>query len=204
MKLTIKILDWLVYFVLIGGIAYLADANKNLNQENKSLQTNVKTLIQGAEQYKVNDSLQAATIANLELSISEYRRYKAEDKKLLESLKTDNKRLKGIISTQTESFYEQTTLLRDSVRMLLTPDSVEVPVKIKVASFSDTWHSLNINIQGDSLNYRLSTTESLLITNHIVPKRFLFFKFGCKEVRTEVVSKNPYVNDIQVESITIR
>lgn len=204
MKLTIKILDWLVYFVLIGGIAYLADANKNLNQENKSLQTNVKTLIQGTEQYKVNDSLQAATIANLEFSISEYKRYKAEDKKLLESLKIDNKRLKGIISTQTESFYEQTTLLRDSVRMLLTTDSIEVPVKIKVASFADTWHSLNINIQGDSLHYKLSTKESLLITNHIVPKRFLFFKFGCKEVRTEVVSKNPYVKDIQVESITIR
>lgn len=204
MKLTIKILDWLVYFVLIGGIAYLADANRNLQQENRSLHTNVKTLIQGAEQYKVNDSLQAATIANLELSISEYRKYKAEDKKLLESLKIDNKRLKGIISTQTESFYEQTTLLRDSVKMLLTSDNVEVPLKIKIASFSDTWHSLNINIQGDSLNYKLSTTESLLITNHIVPKRFLFFKFGCKEVRTEVVSKNPYVKDIQVESITIR
>ena len=88
--------------------------------------------------------------------------------------------------------------------MLLTPDSTEIPVKMKVASFADTWHSLNIKIQGDSLNYQLRTKESLLITNHVVPKRFLFFKFGCREVRTEVVSKNPYVGDIQVESITIR
>ena len=189
---------------IIGYVITISIECIKLREENISLQTNVNTLIEGAEQYKVNDSLKAATIANLELSISEYRRYKAEDKKLLESLKIDNKRLKGIISTQTESFYKQTTLLRDSVKMLLTPDSIEVPVKIKVASFSDTWHSLNINIQGDSLNYRLRTKESLLITNHVVPKRFLFFKFGCREVRTEVVSKNPYVGDIQVESITIR
>lgn len=189
---------------IIGYVITISIECIKLREENISLQTNVNTLIEGAEQYKVNDSLKAATIANLELSISEYRRYKAEDKKLLESLKIDNKRLKGIISTQTESFYKQTTLLRDSVKMLLTPDSIEVPVNIKVASFSDTWHSLNIKIQGDSLNYRLRTKESLLITNHVVPKRFLFFKFGCREVRTEVVSKNPYVEDIQVESITIK
>ena len=199
-----KTLDYIITGALCIWIAFLFFENSILKKENKVLQTNVTTLLTGAEQYKVNDSLNAATIANLELSISEYRRYKAEDKKLLESLKIDNKRLKGIINTQTESFYEQTTLLRDSVKMLLSPDSVEVPVNIKTAQFADQWHSLNVTIQGDSLNYKLRTKESLLITNHVVPKRFLFFKFGCREVRTEVVSKNPYVGDIQVESITIR
>ena len=199
-----KILDYIITGALCIWIAFLFFENSILKKENKVLQTNVTTLLTGAEQYKVNDSLNAATIANLELSISEYRRYKAEDKKLLESLKIDNNRLKGIIKTQTESFYEQTTLLRDSVKMLLSPDSVEVPVNIKTAQFADQWHSLNVTIQGDSLNYKLRTKESLLITNHVVPKRFLFFKFGCREVRTEVVSKNPYVGDIQVESITIR
>lgn len=199
-----KALDYIITGALCIWVAFLFFANAKLKSENEILQTNVGTLLTGAEQYKVKDSLQVATIANLELSISEYRRYKAEDKKLLESLKIDNKRLKGIIKTQTESFYEQTTLLRDSVKMLLSPDSVEVPVNIKTARFADQWHSLNVTIQGDSLIYKLRTKESLLITNHVVPKRFLFFKYGCREVRTEVVSKNPYVGDIQVESITIR
>lgn len=199
-----KALDYIITGALCIWVAFMFFANEKLKSENEILQTNVGTLLTGAEQYKVKDSLQVATIANLELSISEYRRYKAEDKKLLESLKIDNKRLKGIINTQTESFYQQTTLLRDSVRMLLSPDSVEIPVNIKTARFADQWHSLNVTIQGDSLNYKLKTKESLLITNHVVPKRFLFFKFGCREVRTEVVSKNPYVGDIQVESITIR
>lgn len=199
-----KALDYIITTALCIWVAFLFFANAKLKSENEILQTNVGTLLTGAEQYKVKDSLQVATIANLELSISEYKRYNAEDKKLLESLKIDNNRLKGIIKTQTESFYEQTTLLRDSVKMLLSPDSVEVPVNIKTARFADQWHSLNVTIQGDSLNYKLKTKESLLITNHVVPKRFLFFKFGCREVRTEVVSKNPYVGDIQVESITIR
>lgn len=199
-----KALDYIITGALCIWVAFLFFSNEKLKSENEILQTNVGTLLTGAEQYKIKDSLQVATIANLELSISEYRRYKAEDKKLLESLKIDNNRLKGIIKTQTESFYEQTTLLRDSVKMLLSPDSVEIPVKIKTAQFADQWHSLNVTIKDDSLNYQLRTKESLLITNHVVPKRFLFFKFGCREVRTEVVSKNPYVGDIQVESITIR
>lgn len=199
-----KALDFILTGVLCVWIAFLYFANERLKNENEILQTNVSTLIEGAEQYTTKDSLQVATIANLELSISEYRRYKAEDKKLIESLKIDNKRLKGVINTQTEAYYQQTTLLRDSVKMLLSPDNIEIPVSIKTASFADQWHSLNVTIQGDSLNYKLKTKESLLVTNHIVPKRFLFFKYGCREVRTEVVSRNPYVKDIQVESITIR
>ena len=199
-----KALDYIITSALCLWIAFLYFANERLKQKNETLQTNVSILMEGAEQYTTKDSLQVATIANLELSISEYRRYKAEDKKLIESLKIDNKRLKGVINTQTEAYYQQTTLLRDSVNMLLSPDSVEIPVSIKTASFADQWHSLNVTIQGDSLNYKLKTIESLLVTNHIVPKRFLFFKYGCREVRTEVVSRNPYVKDVQVESITIR
>lgn len=198
-----KILDWFITVALIAGIAFMFDANRNLKKENNVLQTNVNTLMKGTEQYKVKDSLQAATVADLELSLSQYKKYKQEDERLLESLKIDNKRLKGIINTQTESFYEQTTMLRDSVKMLLSPDSLPIAVNIKTASYSDQWHTLNLSIDGDNVNYKLRTKESLIITNHIVPKRFLFFKFGCKEIRTDVVSKNPYVKDIQVESIII-
>ena len=78
-----KILDYIITGALCIWIAFLFFENSILKKENKVLQTNVTTLLTGAEQYKVNDSLNAATIANLELSISEYRRYKAEDKKLL-------------------------------------------------------------------------------------------------------------------------
>lgn len=200
----IKKLDWIVTAILVALIIYFGLSNKKIESENKVLKTNVSTLIEGVEQYTVKDSLQAATIADLELSLSQYKKYREEDEKLIQSLKIDNKRLKGVISTQTESYYQHTALLRDSVKMLLTGDSVPTPIHIKTASYSDKWHSLNVTIEGDSLDYILKTKESLLITNHIVPKRFLFIKYGCKEVRTDVVSKSPYAEDINVESITIR
>lgn len=200
----IKKLDWIVTAILVALIIYFGLSSKKIESENKVLKTNVSTLMEGVEQYTVKDSLQVATIADLELSLSQYKKYREEDEKLIQSLKIDNKRLKGVISTQTESYYQHTALLRDSVKLLLTGDSVPTPIHIKTASYSDKWHSLNVTIEGDSLDYILKTKESLLITNHIVPKRFLFIKYGCKEVRTDVVSKSPYAEDINVESITIR
>lgn len=200
----IKKLDWIVTAILVALIIYFGLSNKKIESENKVLKTNVSTLIEGVEQYTVKDSLQAATIANLELSLSQYKKYREDDERLIKSLKIENKRLKGVISAQTESYYQHTALLRDSVKMLLTPDSIPTPIRIKTATYSDQWHSLNVTIEADSLDYILKTKESLLITNHIVPKRFLFIKYGCKEVRTDVVSKSPYTEDINIESITIR
>lgn len=200
----IKKIEYIVTAILLALIIILGISNKKNASENKVLKSNVSTLIEGVEQYTIQDSLQVATIADLELTLSQYKKYKEEDEKLIQSLKIDNKRLKGVISTQTESYYQHTALLRDSVKMLLTGDSVPIPIHVKTASYSDRWHSLNVTIEGDSLDYILKTKESLLITNHIVPKRFLFIKYGCKEVRTDVVSKSPYAEDINVESITIR
>ena len=195
-----------ILIILITIIIALSARLKKVKADRDVQRKNVETLFTSVESYKVQDSLQAATIGDLQLTLKQYKQFRAEDAQLISSLKVDNKRLQGVVTTQTESYYQHTAALRDSVKMLITkvPDSIKVPIIVKTANFSDAWHSLNIVIDGDSLNYRLRTKESLIITNHVVPKRFLWFKFGCKEVRTDVVSKNPYVESISLESITIK
>lgn len=194
--------------VLIALIIGLSSRLKKVSEDRDVQKQNVTTLFNSVGNYKVQDSLQAATIGNLQLTLDQFKQYRAEDAKLINDLRVDNNRLKGIVTTNSESYYQHTTILRDSITSLIAkgPDSVKimVPVVVKTTNFSDSWHTLNIIITGDSLSYKLRTRESLLITNHIVPKRFLFFKWGCKEVRTDVVSKNPYVDKLSVESITIR
>ena len=192
--------------VSIAAIGILSNSLKVVTEERDIQRKNVETLFTDVENYEVRDSLKAATIADLQLTLSQYKRFREEDAELISDLKVDNKRLQGVVTTQTESYYQHTAILRDSVKMLITrkPDSINIPIIVKTANFADEWHRLNIVIDGDSLNYRLRTKESLIITNHIVPKKFLWFKFGCKEVRTDVVSKNPYVENIDVESITIK
>lgn len=195
-----------VLVILIAVIIALSTRLKNVTADRNVQRKNVETLFTSVENYKVQDSLQAATIGDLQLTLSQYKQFRAEDAELISNLKVDNKRLQGVVTTQTESYYQHTAILRDSVKMLITrkTDSIKIPIIVKTANFADEWHRLNIVIDGDSLNYRLRTKESLIITNHVVPKKFLWFKFGCKEVRTDVVSKNPYVENIDVESITIK
>lgn len=195
-----------ILIILITIIIALSARLKKVKADRDVQRKNVETLFTSVESYKVQDSLQAATIGDLQLTLKQYKQFRAEDAQLISNLKLDNKRLQGVVTTQTESYYQHTAALRDSVKMLITkvPDSIKVPIIVKTANFADAWHSLNIVIDGDSLNYRLRTKESLIITNHVVPKKFLWFKFGCKEVRTDVVSKNPYVESISLESITIK
>lgn len=195
-----------ILIILIAIIVALSARLKNVKADRDVQRKNVETLFTSVESYKVQDSLQAATIGDLRLTLKQYKQFRAEDAQLISSLKVDNKRLQGVVTTQTESYYQHTAILRDSVKMLITrkTDSIKIPIIVKTANFADAWHSLNIVIDGDSLNYRLRTKESLIITNHVVPKKFLWFKFGCKEVRTDVVSKNPYVESISLESITIK
>lgn len=195
-----------ILIILIAIIVALSARLKKVTADRNVQRKNVETLFTSVESYKVQDSLQAATIGDLQLTLKQYKQFRAEDAQLISNLKVDNKRLQGVVTTQTESYYQHAAALRDSVKMLITkvPDSIKVPIIVKTANFADAWHSLNIVIDGDSLNYRLRTKESLIITNHVVPKKFLWFKFGCKEVRTDVVSKNPYVESISLESITIK
>lgn len=195
-----------VLIILIAVIAALFTRLKKVTADRDVQRKNVETLFISVENYKVQDSLKAATIGDLQLTLKQYQQFRAEDAQLISNLKVDNKRLKEVVTTQTESYYQHTAELRDSVKMLETaiPDSIKIPIIVKTANFSDAWHSLNIVIDGDSLNYKLRTKESLIITNHVVPKKFLWFKWGCKEVRTDVVSRNPYVENIYLESITIK
>ena len=202
----IYIIAGTVFIVLIVVIGILISRLKTVSNDRDVQRKNVENLFESVGNYKVQDSLQAATIGDLQLTLKQYKQFRAEDAELISQLKVDNKRLQGVVTTQTESYYNHTAILRDSVRMLVTrqPDSIKIPRLVKTANYSDEWHTLNITIDGDSLNYRLRTRESLIITNHIVPKKFLWFKFGCKEVRTDVVSKNPYIENISLESITIK
>lgn len=191
-----------VIVALVAIVVALSLRLRDAISERDVQRKNVDILMTNADNYRVNDSLRAATIGDLQLTLSQYKQYRQDDAEIIGKLRLDNKRLQAVISTQTESYYQHTVILRDSMKLLESKFNAD-PVTIKTAHYSDNWHRLSIVIDGDSVNYNLTTNESLLITNHIVPKRFLWFKFGCKDVRTDVVSRNPYVKKLYIESVKI-
>lgn len=194
-----------VVIVLIAVIIYMYNRLNDVKSERDIQAKNVETLLAENESYRVNDSLMASTVSVLKLSIEQYRKYRSEDYSTIEKLKVDKKRLEGVVTAQMESYARDTAILRDSIISILGKDSLIYNKEVKTASFSNPWHDLDVIIDKDTLSYELRNRERILITNHVVPKRFLGFlwKYGVKEIRTEAVSMNPYTKKMDIESIII-
>lgn len=194
-----------VVIVLIAVIIYMYNRLNDVKSERDIQARNVETLLAENESYRVNDSLMASTVSVLKLSIDQYRKYRSEDYSTIEKLKVDKKRLEGVVTAQMESYARDTAILRDSIISILGKDSLIYNKEVKTASFSNPWHDLDVIIDKDTLSYELRNRERILITNHVVPKRFLGFlwKYGVKEIRTEAVSMSPYTKKMDIESIII-
>lgn len=66
------------------------------------------------------------------------------------------------------------------------------PPDVSQVSWSDPWITLRGDIEGDSMLVHIESRDTLQMVVHRVPKKFLFFRYGTKGVRMEVVSQNPH------------
>lgn len=66
------------------------------------------------------------------------------------------------------------------------------PPDVSQVSWSDPWITLRGDIEGDSMQMHIESRDTLQMIVHRVPKKFLFFRYGTKGVRMEVVSQNPH------------
>lgn len=63
---------------------------------------------------------------------------------------------------------------------------------LQYVTWSDPWVRLDGFIRADTLHAKIESHDTLQVIVHRVPKRFLFFRFGTKAVRMDVVSQNPH------------
>lgn len=54
------------------------------------------------------------------------------------------------------------------------------------------WMSVRGLLGKDSVSLDIHSNDTLIQVIHRVPKRFLFFRYGCKAIRQEVITRNPY------------
>ncbi|MCU6769802.1 hypothetical protein OCV73_12715 [Barnesiella propionica] len=74
-----------------------------------------------------------------------------------------------------------------------------------VLEISDKWFALNgcIN-KNNEFSGIFENRDSLIYVEHIVPKKFLFIKWGGKERKQEIISKNLNTKILSAEYISIR
>ena len=166
---------------------------------------NNATLLTDIKRYKTSDSLNAVSVGNLTFTVKEFRKYRANDYELIKTLRADKKRLQTVTTAQTQTIYQLKGELKDSTTASIDSSGVVRIDTLKCVEIQDKWFDLTGCIDTNAQFVgRFENRDSLLYVEHIVPKRFLFIKWGCKERRQEIVSRNPHTRIVGAEFIRLR
>lgn len=185
----------------IGIIVYLNSNLQKTKEDRDKYKQNTYTLLNDVQEYQTKDSLNVVSVGILELKLSEYKKYRADDLSLINSLKVNKKRLEQITTTQTQTIYELKGSVRDSI---VYRDNFIIDT-LKCIVIHNKWFDLKgCSNRNNDFSGTFENRDSLLYIEHIVPKKFLFFKWGVKERKQEILSKNPNTKIINAEYISIR
>lgn len=175
----------------------------NLTVERDKYRSNTETLLQDVRTYQTKDSLNAAKVGNLELKLSEYKKYRADDAALIKSLQTKNRDLQRVTTAQMETINELRANVRDSI-VYLPGDTVTTV--LHCIEYSDKWVDFDGCIINNTFSGKIITRDSLLITESVQYKRWLGFLWKTNKIKNrqiDVVSKNPATKILGVEFVTI-
>lgn len=141
-------------------------------------------LLSASELGRLDDSLLAVTKRNLGI----------KDKRVMAVARTASS-MDVQVAAPIEKIQEKgfgTNITTDSTCNGSNPGGVLSP--IQHVSWSDPWVRLEGFIRGDTLHAKVESRDTLQMIVHRVPRKFLFFRFGTKAVRMEVVSQNPHTS----------
>ena len=176
----------------------------NLTVERDKYRSNTETLLQDVRTYQTKDSLNAAKVGNLELKLSEYKKYRADDAALIKSLQTKNRDLQRVTTAQMETINELRATVRDSV-VYLPGDTVTTV--LRCVDIVEPYFELHgcATPDGQFTGTHINR-DSLLIVETVQYKRWLGFLWKTKKIKNrqiDVVSKNPTTKILGVEFVTI-
>lgn len=198
----------LIYTAIIGAIAAVLWGQhakiKRLTDERDKYRNNTETLLQDVRTYQTKDSLNAAKVGNLELTLSEYKKYRADDAALIKSLQTKNRDLQRVTTAQMETIKELRANVRDSI-VYLPGDTVTTV--LRCVDIVEPYFELHgcATPDGQFTGTHINR-DSLLIVETVQYKRWLGFLWKTKKIKNrqiDVVSKNPATKILGVEFVTI-
>lgn len=193
---------YIALLMVVAGMLMMQQHTINsLRSKNESLSVTKQTLMDSVVHYRTKDGLNAAQVAELRLSLDEMKKYRAEDVKLIQSLKTVHRDVERFTTVQTVTHDTIYSVLRDSVIIRETE-----PLKVRAIDIDKRWYSLHGWIGGDTITGTLTTRSALKIVETVKYKRFLGFLWKTNKVKdrkVDVTSLNPNEVIESVEYIVI-
>ena len=173
---------------------------KQLADERDRYAGNTAALLSDVERYRVRDSLNAARVQSLELTVKEYERFRADDAALIKQLKQRNRDLAAVNKTQSQTIIDLRAVPRDTV--VLVRDSIITPAV--AVHCGDAWFDFSGVLTDKEFTGKLEHRDSLLLVESVRYKRFLFWKTKrIKDRQLDCVSKSPHNSILGLEYIVI-
>lgn len=205
-KISIIAVAVLSLVIAFHRISVLKEENARLKSNQEILLTENQVIMAESQKYKVSDSLSAARVSQLELTLKEYKKYRSEDLELIERLKAGKSDLQRIISSQSETINTLSAKLNDSIRI----DTItNITDTLKCFNYKSKWTDINgcISLRYDSIDIQIKNRESLKIVETVSYKRFLGFLWKTSKVKSrqvDIVSENPNTEITNCEYISIK
>ena len=173
---------------------------EQLTAERDRYAGNTAALLSDIERYRVRDSLNAARVQSLELTVKEYERFRADDAALIQQLKQRNRDLSAVNKTQSQTIIDLRAVPRDTV--VLVRDSIITPAV--AVHCGDAWYNFDGLLTKDEFTGKMEHRDSLLLVESVRYKRFLWWKTKrVKDRQLDCVSKSPHNSIIGLEYVVI-
>ena len=195
-KALIKI--GILFIAIIGIVIMLAQINR-LGKENTRLKSNQEILLSENEvlmtesrKYKVSDSLNAAKVTALQMTVKEFEKLRVQDLETIRLLKINKKDLEALVASQTETILDLKAQARDTI----ITDTTGHTDTLKAFSYMSKWTDVygTLSLITNEVNLKIANRESLTIVESVEYKRFLGFLWRTRKVKSrevDVLSANP-------------
>ena len=171
-----------------------------IKSERNRYKENTRTLLVDVNTYKVRDSLNAAKAQDLSLKLSELKKYRQEDAKLIADIGVKLRNLQAVASMGTETRTEFVTkIVRDTIFKAVNDTN-----KAAIIDYEDKWLTFKGRLENGQFRGNIISRDSLLIAENVRYKRFLFWR--TKRIKSRdfrVVSKNPHTKIVDCEHIIV-
>ena len=189
---------FIAIILLMVCCTLLAFAWEHSKDECKRLERNQTSLLEQVDYYKTEAGKSAASVQELTLTKKEVEDHCVELTNMVDELGIKLKRVQQATTTAMESKVEIRTIVKDSIIYVNnTTDTM------KSFTWSDYWTDIAGTLHNNEAKIAIHSVDTLRQIVHRVPKRFLWFKFGTKAIRQEIVSSNPHNKIVYSEFVAI-
>lgn len=184
--------------LLVGANIFLFKRLDSVKKERDRLDSNQAALFSDVEHYKTEAGENAASVLRLELTKDELEKKNKDLAKTVDELNIKIKRIQAATTTTTKTEVEIKTEVRDSI---VYRNQLDTLLNFR---WRDSWINLKGTIDKGILSAEIESTDTLHHIIHKIPKRFLFFRFGVKAIKMEVVNSNPHNKITYTEYIELK